>query len=63
MQRETLDLCREVEKGPRAYEERDEEEPYESLAITLSNTANVVLLIIKVFPCHELFVMSLSGLI
>jgi len=48
VQRETLDLCKEVEEGIGADEGRNKEEPYESLAITLSNIANVVLLIIKV---------------
>lgn len=51
MQRETLSLYREVAEGPvgGAHKERDEEEPYESLAINLSNIANVVLLVLKIF--------------
>lgn len=51
VQRETLSLYREVAEGPvgGAHKERDEEEPYESLAINLSNIANVVLLVLKVF--------------
>jgi hypothetical protein len=51
VQRETLLLTRDLEDGKLegAYEERDQEEPLEGLAITLSNTANVVLLILKVF--------------
>lgn len=49
VQRETLSLYREVEEGGALPdEEQDKEEPYESLAITLSNVANVVLLILKV---------------
>ena len=51
VQRETLSLYREVEEGilDGAYEELNKEEPYEGLAINLSNAANVVLLILKVF--------------
>lgn len=51
MQRETLLLTRDLEDGKLegAYKERDQEEPLESLAITLSNASNVVLLILKVF--------------
>lgn len=51
VQRETLSLYREVAEGPvgGAHKERDEEEPYESLAINLSNIANVVLLVLKIF--------------
>jgi cation diffusion facilitator family transporter len=41
-------LYREVERGPEANGENNKEERYESLAITLSNSANVVLLIIKI---------------
>ncbi|KAG0576481.1 hypothetical protein KC19_5G083500 [Ceratodon purpureus] len=50
VQRETLSLTRELEAGnvERASYE-DKEEPLESLAITLSNVANVVLLILKIF--------------
>lgn len=58
-----LDLCREVEKGLRVYEECDEEELYESLVIIFFNIVNVVFFIIKVFLCYEFFVMSFSGLI
>lgn len=51
VQRETLLLTRDLEDGKLegAYKERDQEEPLESLAITLSNAANVVLLILKIF--------------